>query len=152
MSRAFVKEDDADAPVEVPERPISTNRNYVTAAGLAQIETELAHLRTRLEDAKAADDRQVTAAVTRDLRYWTARHGTAELVEGRDDDEIRFGSTVTVERDGREQTFRIVGEDEADPSAGTLSYVAPLARALAGKAEGDAFQFMGKTITILRAT
>ena len=46
--------------------------------------------------------------------------------------------TVTIARDeGREQVWRIVGEDEADPKAGTLSHVSPLARALSGKAVGD---------------
>jgi transcription elongation GreA/GreB family factor len=39
--------------------------------------------------------------------------------------------------DGREQTFRIVGEDEADPNRGTISYVSPVARALLGKQVGE---------------
>jgi transcription elongation GreA/GreB family factor len=42
--------------------------------------------------------------------------------------------------DGRRQTYRIVGEDEADPSLGTLSYVSPVAQALMGKAIGDVVQ------------
>ena len=51
---------------------------------------------------------------------------------------MHFGSTVTIEReDGRRQTFRIVGEDEANPAHGTLSYVSPLAQALAGKSVGE---------------
>ena len=51
---------------------------------------------------------------------------------------VRFGNRVTIERDdGRTQTFRIVGEDEADPAEGFLSYVSPLARALTGKRVGD---------------
>ena len=51
---------------------------------------------------------------------------------------MHFGSTVTIVRnDGRRQTFRIVGEDEADPARGTLSHVSPLARALFGKELGD---------------
>ena len=54
---------------------------------------------------------------------------------------MQFGSTVTIEReDGRRQTFRIVGEDEADPAKGTISYVSPLARALIGKRVGDVVQ------------
>ena len=54
---------------------------------------------------------------------------------------MAFGSTVTIARaDGREQTWRIVGEDEADPAAGTLSHAAPLARALIGKSVGDDVQ------------
>jgi NAD(P)-dependent dehydrogenase (short-subunit alcohol dehydrogenase family) len=42
MSRAFVKEQDVDNLEEVPERPISEHPNYVTEAGLAQIEDALA--------------------------------------------------------------------------------------------------------------
>ena len=52
--------------------------------------------------------------------------------------EVHFGSTVTIERnDGRRQTYRIVGEDEADPAHGTLSYVSPVAQALMGKPVGE---------------
>ena len=39
--------------------------------------------------------------------------------------------------DGRRQSYRIVGEDEAEPAAGTISYVSPLAQALMGKEVGD---------------
>jgi transcription elongation GreA/GreB family factor len=54
---------------------------------------------------------------------------------------VRYGSTVTIERDdGRRQTYRIVGEDEADPSLGTLCYVSPVAQALMGKQVGDTVQ------------
>jgi transcription elongation GreA/GreB family factor len=53
-------------------------------------------------------------------------------------DTVTFGSRVTFARDdGRRQTFRIVGEDEADPRAGSISYVSPVARTLIGKAVGD---------------
>jgi transcription elongation GreA/GreB family factor len=63
---------------------------------------------------------------------------------------VHFGSTVTVRRnDGRTQTFRIVGEDEAQPSQGTISHVAPLARALFGKAVGDIVEFAGGEAEIL---
>ena len=52
--------------------------------------------------------------------------------------EVQFGCTVTILReDGRRQTYRIVGEDEADPSRGTISYLSPVARALTGKKRGD---------------
>jgi transcription elongation GreA/GreB family factor len=76
------------------------------------------------------------------LRYWTSRRATAQVIEPpRDASEVHFGSTVTIEReDGRRQTFRIVGEDEADPSLGTLSYASPVAQALMGKAKGDVVQ------------
>ena len=54
---------------------------------------------------------------------------------------MHFGSTVTIEReDGRRQTWQIVGEDEADPAHGTLSYASPVARALAGRKVGEVVQ------------
>ena len=63
--------------------------------------------------------------------------------------EVRFGSTVTIARaDGRTQTWRIVGEDEADPAKGTLSYVAPLARALIGHVAGDEVAVAGGEVEI----
>ena len=62
---------------------------------------------------------------------------------------VMFGCTVTIEReDGRVQTFRIVGEDEADPQAGSISYVSPMARALLGKAAGDEAQVAGAAVEI----
>jgi transcription elongation GreA/GreB family factor len=45
---------------------------------------------------------------------------------------------VTFRRDdGRVQKYRIVGEDEADPKAGSISFISPVARLLLGKAVGD---------------
>lgn len=142
MSRAFVKEDD-NAPEELPERPVSSAPNLVTAEGLAAIEAEVA----RLDDAmaNAGEDRDARARIGRDLRYWTARRGSAHLMPApADADTVHFGSTVTVDReDGRRQTFRIVGEDEAEPEQGTLSHIAPLARALMGRSVGDVVKAAG---------
>lgn len=141
MSRAFVTEPDGAEPfADAPEKLISEHPNYVTAEGLKLIEAEVAHLTAASAKAQATGDRAaVSAAAARDLRYWLARRATAELIpppagEG----AVQFGSTVTVERDdSRRQTFRITGEDEADPAQGSISYVSPLARALMGKAIGD---------------
>ena len=135
MSRAFVKEDD-DAVEDLADRPVSTAPNFVTAEGLAAIEAEVARLSAELA---AGDNRATRARINRDLRYWSARRSTAQLVPAQDDcSVVRFGCTVTVERDdGRSQSYRIVGEDEADPEKGTLSHVSPLARALLGKEVGD---------------
>jgi transcription elongation GreA/GreB family factor len=135
MSRAFVKETDG-AGEPLPDRPISPHPNLVTREGLALIDANLERLREA--HAAAGEDRQALANIARDLRYWASRRATAQLVpEPQDLGEVRFGTTVTIDRDGRRQTWRIVGEDEADPANGTISYVSPLARALIGKAVGD---------------
>ena len=61
-----------------------------------------------------------------------------------------FGSTVTFRRDdGRVQKYRIVGEDEADPKAGSISYVSPVARHLMGKAVGDEVGASGQNLEII---
>jgi transcription elongation GreA/GreB family factor len=143
MSRAFVKEQDGADPVEeLPDRPISPHPNFVTTAGLAQIEAALEQAQRQHAAAVAANERNAQARAKRDLRYWTARRASAQLVPSREDTtQVHFGSTVTIARDdGRRQTFRIVGEDEADPAHGTLSHVSPLARALFGKEVGDSIQ------------
>jgi transcription elongation GreA/GreB family factor len=139
MSRAFVKDQDDDFVDDLPDRPISTHPNDVTEEGLALIEAALAAARSALGDAQTAEDRAAAARARRDLRYWTARHASARVVPPpTDTTEVRFGARVTIVRDdGREQSFRIVGEDEADPARGTISHVSPLARALFGKAVGD---------------
>jgi transcription elongation GreA/GreB family factor len=138
MSRAFVKESEGGEE-ELPDRPISPHPNLVTPEGLAHIETTLAALHQEHAAAQAAEDRPALARVGRELRYWAARRASAQLVPPPPDSgEVRFGSTVTIVRDdGRRQTWRIVGEDEADPARGTLSHVSPVARALLGKAVGD---------------
>jgi transcription elongation GreA/GreB family factor len=138
MSRAFVKE--AHQTVEeLPERPISSHPNFVTAEGLARIEDDLARLQQQHAAAKAANDGAVVTRIARDLRYWTSRRATAQVIAPPANPiQVQFGCTVTILRDdGRKQTYRIVGEDEADPSRGTISYVSPVARALIDKKLGD---------------
>ncbi len=137
MSRAFVK--DAEYLEELPERPVSEHPNDVTEAGLAQIEHAVQAASEAYARAQASADRAALAAARRDLRYWTARRATARVVPApADPSEVRFGTAVTIMRDdGREQTFRIVGEDEADPAQGSVSHASPLARAMFGKRVGD---------------
>lgn len=152
MSRAFVKEPDGLAAFdELPERLVSPHPNLVTSKGLAEIEDEVARLSRAYADAQASGDRAALNVVARDLRYWTARRASAELVPApADAQEVRFGSRVTFVRDdGRRQTYRIVGEDEADPAKGTLSYVSPIARALLGKSVGDTVRAGAGEIEIL---
>lgn len=137
MSRAFVKE--TEALDELPERLVSEHRNFVTPEGLALIEGEIKRLQEDLNAARESDDRNAIARASHDLRYWSQRLATAELQPPASDASVvAFGSRVTLERDdGRMQKFRIVGEDEADPAKGSISYVSPLAQALLGKAAGD---------------
>lgn len=140
VSRAFIKESDGDdSPDLLPDRPISTHPNWVTAEGLAKIDAEIATLNGAHHAAQLAEDKQALANTARDLRYWTARRATAEVIAPPAQTKaVAFGSKVTIARDdGRQQVYRIVGEDEADPQQGTLSYASPLARALLGKGVGD---------------
>ena len=139
MSKAFTKEPETgDVYDDLPDRPVSPH-NLVTPKGLEMIEAELARLHAEHAAAQEANDRALLAKTNRDLRYWTSRRATAQVMEApKDAKEVHFGSTVTILReDGRRRTYRIVGEDEADPSAGTLSYVSPVAQALIGKQVGD---------------
>jgi transcription elongation GreA/GreB family factor len=139
MSRAFVKEQDDTFVEELPDRPISAHPNDVTEQGLAQIEQAVEKARADVAAAQEADDRNELLRAKRDLRYWSARQATAHVVRAPTDHSVvHFGNAVTIVRDdGRRQTFRIVGEDEADPAKGTISHVAPLARSLLGKKVGD---------------
>lgn len=149
MSVAFVREQEGgEAFEDLPDRPIPPHTNFVTPQGLAQIEAEVARLQAE-SAALGPDDKAGHARVSRDLRYWTARRGSAQLVEAVAGDTVHFGSTVTLLRDDEtRQTFRIVGEDEADPAKGSISYVAPLARALTGKSVGDAVAVNGHDFEI----
>ena len=140
MSRAFVKEPDGpEAEPELPELAVSTHRNLVTPAGLAQIESEQRRLRELLGAARAAADHGSAARHARDLRYWDRRRATAEVVpDAPAAERVRFGSRVALRTtDGRTIVFRIVGEDEAAPANGRISYVAPLAAAMLGGEVGE---------------
>ena len=155
MAVAFTREEDYEAQAaNLPDRPISPHPNLVTASGLAAIEAELAAARAAYSAAQAeggvAADRTAMARATRDLRYWSARRASAQLTEPQAAaGTVQFGGTVEIERDdGRRQSFRIVGEDEADPANGSISYVAPLARALLGKGVGDTVLVGGAEVEV----
>lgn len=140
MSRAFVKEQDGeDFAEDLPERPVSSAPNFVTARGLRLIDEEIERLRKALAGAQAAGERAELARHSRDLRYWTARRGTAQVVPPPDDaGNVAFGCAFTIEReDGTQSTYRIVGEDEADAAQGRISRLSPMAMAVSGKAAGD---------------
>ncbi len=154
MSVAFVKESDGGEAFEnLPDRPISPHTNFVTPEGLAQIEAEVARLEKEVSSLDPTDKAE-DSRIGRDLRYWASRKNTAQLVEPKGGDTVHFGATVTIVREDdsgkeTEQTFRIVGEDEADPHKGSISYVAPLARAITGKSVGDVVEVNGNEVEIL---
>ncbi|GLS17201.1 transcription elongation factor [Labrys miyagiensis] len=156
MSVAFTREDSAAtaSEVELPDRPVSPHPNLVTARGLALLEAALAEARAAHDRAQAIEDvnerRREAAMALRDLVYFAERAKTAQLTVPRSVGEAGFGIRVTFERgDGRRQAFTIVGEDEADPRQGSISYVSPMARALAGKRVGDVAEVAGQDIEIL---
>jgi transcription elongation GreA/GreB family factor len=132
MSRAFVKETGESAPP--PERMVDEGANPVTPEGFAQIETHVARLEAAL---KTETNVLLRETLERDLRYWTIRKSTAEVVQPVPDGTVGFGSTVTISRKGRQQSFRIVGVDEADASKGLISIHAPIAAAIIGARVGD---------------
>jgi transcription elongation GreA/GreB family factor len=150
MSRAFVKEAEGAELEALPELVVSPHRNLVTPEGLALIEATLARLESQLSAARTTGDRDAAARVERDLRYWRQRRVSAELVEPEHAPQVvRFGCRVRlVTAAGERLDFRIVGEDEADPRHGRLSYVSPLATELLGCAAGEEILFRGDSAEI----
>ena len=156
MSVAFTREEDLEATAaDLPDRPISPHPNLVTPEGLAAIDVALADARAAYAAAQAKGDieadRTAMARATRDLRYWSARRASAQLIEPtKADGRVRFGGSATIEReDGRIETWRVVGEDQADPKTGTVSHVSPLARALMGRQVGDEISINGQAAEII---
>ena len=152
-----MKEESAETAAEtlLPERPISPHPNLVTETGLKALETQLSEARTTFEAANAIEDinekRRQLAGPSRDIRYLVERLRTAQVMADPTSSEtVAFGNTVKFSRDdGRVQTYRIVGEDEADPKAGTISYVSPVARLLLGKGVGDLVTLNGQELEIV---
>lgn len=143
MSRAFVKEGDSDENAgDLPELPISEHPNYVTPRGMALLRTRLDDAGRRLGaiDTNAVGAKLEAAHIERELRWLQARILAAITIapERQSAELIAFGARVeVVDDDGREYRYRIVGEDEADPELGLISWVSPLARALHGARVGD---------------
>jgi len=150
MSRAFVKESDQDSEV-LPERAISPHPNLVTRRGLALLEARVRALEAERLAARSAGDSATLARVARDLRYFQARRDSARPVTPPPGpQQVRFGVRARLRLDdGTERSFEIVGEDEADPGSGLISYLAPLATALLGGRVGDRVPIGSGTAQIL---
>jgi len=157
LSVAFTKEDSAETASEVllPDRPVSPHPNLVTEAGLKALELQLQQAREAFDAAQKIEDvnerRRQSATPLRDVRYFAARVRSAQIIaEPASTDSVAFGSTVTFRRDdGRVQKYHIVGEDEADPKAGSISFASPVARLLMGKAVGDVVGTSGQELEII---
>ncbi|KPW43864.1 MULTISPECIES: GreA/GreB family elongation factor [Pseudomonas syringae group] len=143
MSRAFVNEDNAAADAEQPvERLVSAQTNYVTAEGLKLLKKHVSSLQAQHSAQTAlgdAADKQRQADLERDLRYYTQRLQSAQVVTtALSTEKVQIGSWVTFadEEDNR-QRVHLVGEDQADAAKGLINWGSPLGRALIGAQKGD---------------
>ena len=144
MSRAFVKESAESAPP--PERMVSDGPNPVTAEGFAAIARKVARLEAAL---KAESNVLLRETIERDLRYWRVARECAVVAPRPQGSAVAFGSKVAFTRAGRTQTLRIVGEDQADPKRGLVSWRSPLAQAMMGGEAGDIVEMQDREIEIL---
>ena len=168
MSKAFVKEDndqDDDEQGAPAVRLPPGSKNYMTRMGYEALRAELDQLvRTdrpklvetvawaasngdRSENGDYIYGKRKLREIDRRIRFLIKRIENAEVIEPEQQEnteQVFFGATVTLADAGgeNEQTWQIVGVDEADVSAGKISWIAPLARALLKAREGDIVRFM----------
>jgi transcription elongation GreA/GreB family factor len=138
MSVAFRREGDEEHLEPKFERPIPPGPNLVTARGLAQIRSRVAELEAALP--RLVGEEAIKAA-RRDLRYWSTRQSTAQLMDKADGSRVAFGCTVSFRLKRKVRVVTIVGDDEANPAVGLLSFSAPLSRALMGAKPGEMLDF-----------
>ena len=128
---------------ELPELPLSKNPNYVTHRGRTQLRARLVDAEARLAGVADTDDdgRLQRNYLARHIRWLQSRLSDAILVDPADTptpDRVAFGATVEVlDSKDRRSRYRLVGEDEADPGHGLISWASPLGRALFGARVGD---------------
>ena len=140
MSVAFRREGDDEHLEPKFELPIPMGPNLVTARGLALISQRVAEIAARL--ATLSDEAEIKSA-KRDLRYWQTREVTAQRVPVPSGKTVEIGTTVRFRLRGKTRSLSIVGDDEADPAKGLVSFSAPLSRALMGAEAGDVLEFGG---------
>ena len=149
MSRGFVKEEDQEEAPFIPPRaslPAGVT-NYVTPQGHKQLLEEREDLekeRRELDIDSDKDRRHASAIIDGKLNLLNERLSSARILDPKEQpkDEVRFGAKVsfkflTKSPSGKEQTFQIVGVDEANIKAQKIAFLAPLARALTGKKLGE---------------
>lgn len=141
MSVAFRRESDDEHLEPTFELPLPPGPNLVTSRGRALIEQRIGELEGEVA---RADDAEAAKKLRRDLRYWQTRRATAVQTAPRADGAVGFGNRVTFRLAGKEREVTLVGDDEADPAAGTIAFSAPLARALMGAEAGELLPFNGR--------
>ncbi len=147
MSRAFVNEELAAAQTDQPvERQVSAQPNYVTPAGLAQLQAKVAELQTQHSEQSVLGeqaDKQRLADIERDLRYFIQRLQSAQVVvPATSTEKVQIGSWVTfADEHDVEQRVQLVGEDQADAAHSLINWGSPLGRALLGAQLGDEVQW-----------
>lgn len=163
MNKAFTKETDAteeDDGVDIAPSPMpSGSKNYITPEGFARLRDELLALMDverpqvveavhwaakngdRSENGDYLYGKKRLREIDRRMRFLTKRLDIAEVVDPaaqQNRDQAFFGATVLyMDRAGKEFRVTIVGVDEAEPLAGKISWVSPVARALTRAREGD---------------
>ncbi|MDQ3074966.1 MAG: GreA/GreB family elongation factor [Pseudomonadota bacterium] len=138
MSVAFRRESDEEHLEPKFELPIPPGPNYVTPAGLAQIEVRVAELEAAIE---AGGTEETLKALKRDLRYWHQRQSSVIPAPAPAPGGVGIGSTVTFTLRDKRRTMTITGHDEADPANGKIAFSSPLARTLLGLCAGDFADF-----------
>jgi transcription elongation GreA/GreB family factor len=134
MSVAFRRESDEEHKEPRFELPIPPGPNLVTERGYELLRTRTEELEKSVGAASTDEER---AERQRDLRYWRTRLATAQIAPVPTGHAVAFGTRVTLEQDGVQRTLVLVGHDEADPTAGSISFASPLGRALMGAEPGD---------------
>ena len=137
MSVAFRRDRDEEHLEPKFELPIPAGPNLVTARGLALIEQRIADLKREMR----VVDETAAAAIKRDLRYWQTRKSTADLAPIPAGDKVEFGVRVSISLHGKPKAFVLVGDDEAEPAAGMISFKAPLSQAMLGAEMGETLPF-----------
>ena len=142
MSVAFRRESDEEHLEPIFEIPLPPGPNWVTARGLRLT-------REKVEALEAVETEGMTEEeakkLKRELRYWRTRLATAELRPVPDGQAVAFGARVTYRLNGADKRIDIVGDDEADPTAGRIAFTAPLARAMMDAEVGESLDFGGKS-------
>jgi transcription elongation GreA/GreB family factor len=141
VSVAFRRESDDEHMEPKFELPIPPGPNWVTARGLRLTRERVAALEAV---DTAGMDEEAGKKHRRLLRYWRTRLATAELRPAPDGEGVAFGSRVTYRLNGQEKTVALVGDDEADPHEGRISFTSPLARAMMDAEVGERVDFGGK--------